>query len=82
VATGCPGRGGWKCCKHFVNILLIIAFFCWAFHVTLNGHNTLLKKRWGSLGLTRYSDHASRKHHGNVLCFVKALKFQGEINKL
>ena len=53
----------------------------WAFHVTLNGHSTLLKKRWGSLELTRYSDRASRKHHDNVLCFVKALEFQGEISK-
>ena len=71
-------RGGWK---RYVNILLVIAFFCWVFHVTLNGHNTLLKKRWGSLGLTRYSDCASRKHHGNALCFVKAHEFRGEISK-
>jgi len=32
------------------------------------------------VGLTRYSDYASRKHHGDILCFVKALAFQGEIN--
>ena len=37
----------------------------------------------GLLGLTRYSDPASRKHHSNVCAlFVKALKFRGEINKL
>ena len=75
-------RGGWKRFKRNTNILLIIAFFCWVFHVTLNGHNTLLKKLWGLLGLTRYSDPASHKHHGNVLCVVKARKFWGEINKL
>jgi len=62
-------------------ILLIIAFFCWVFHVTLNGYNTLLKKQWGLLGLNRYSDCASHKHHGNVLCFVKALEFRDKINK-
>ena len=50
------------------------------FHVTLNGHNTLLKKK-KTMGITRYSDRASRKHHSNVLCFVKALEFHGEINK-
>ena len=66
--------------KRYINILLIIAFFCWVFHVTLDGCNASLKKRWGSQGLTRYSDRASLKHHGNVLCFVKALEFQGEIN--
>ena len=76
-----PG-GGWKCFKHYVNILLIITFFCRAFHMTLNGHNTLLKKRWRLLGLYRYSDCASRKHQDNVFCFVKALEFRGEINKL
>jgi len=72
-------RGGWTRFKRYVNILLLITFFCWVFHVTLNGHNTILKKLWGSLRIT---DRASRKHHGNVLYFVKALKFRGEINKL
>ena len=62
-------------------ILLIIAFTCWAFHVTLNSRNTLLKKQWRSLRLIRYLDHASPKHHSNVLCFVKALEFLGEISK-
>ena len=75
-------RGGWKRFKRYVNILQTNAFFCWVFHVTLNGHDTLVKKRWGSAGLTRYSDYTSRKHHGDVLCFVKALAFRGEINKL
>ena len=27
-------RGGWMCCKHYFNILLLIAFFCVVFHVT------------------------------------------------
>ena len=49
--------------------------------MTLNGRNTLLKKRWGLMGLTRYSDCEARKHYGNVLCFVKALQFRGEISK-
>ena len=75
-------RGGWKRFKRYVNILQTNAFFCWVFHVTLNGHDTLVKKRWGSAGLTRYSDYTSRKHHGDVLCFVKVLSFRGEINKL
>ena len=37
--SGCPKVMS-EC---FVNILLIIAFFCWVFHVTLNGCNALLK---------------------------------------
>ena len=36
---------------------------------------------WFLLGFTRYLDHASCKLHGNVLCFVKALDFQGEITE-
>ena len=63
--------------KRYVNILPIIVFFLfgisldsqWSQHIT------------GSLGLTRYLHHASHEHHGNVPCFVKALKFRGEINK-
>ena len=57
--------------------------FCWVFHVTPNGHYTLLKNDGDHLGsLDSYSDPASRMHQGNVLCFVKALEFWGEINKL
>ena len=67
-------RGGCKRFKHYENILLIFAFFCLVFHMTLNSHDTLPKKPWGSLGLTRYSYHASCKHCG--MCFV-----QGNINK-
>ena len=32
------------------------------------------------LGITRYSDSASRKHYGNLLSFVIAGEFWGEIN--
>ena len=37
-----------------------------------------------TMGITRYSDCASRKHHGNVPSFVKAvraLEFRGEIRQ-
>jgi len=34
------------------------------------------------MGITRYLDCASLKHHGKVSCFVKTLKLWGEINKL
>ena len=47
--------------------------------MTLNGPNTLLKKGRGWQGLTTYSNHASRNHHSNVLSFVKAFEFCGEI---
>ena len=78
----CP-RGGqkrFKCCIKYIadNCILLLGFW---FHVTLNGGNTLLKKRWGLLGLIKYSDRTSRKHHDNVLSFVKALDFWGEISK-
>jgi len=63
----------------YVNVLQIIAFFCWVFHIHLNSTNTLLK---GSLEMTRCSDHVSHKHLGNVLCFKKPVsKFRGEINE-
>jgi len=57
-----------------VNYILLLVF-----HMILNGHNVTLKKQWGSLGIAKYSDCTSCKHHGNVLCFVKALKFWGEL---
>ena len=31
------------------------------------------------MGFTRYSDCASSKDHGDVVCFVKSLDFGGEI---
>jgi len=40
--------------KCYVNVLLIIAFFCRVFHVTFNGRNPLLKNDgslWGSLDI-------------------------------
>jgi len=42
------------------------------------GHTPGLK----TMGFTRYSDHASCKRHNNLLYFVKALDFRGEIKKL
>ena len=51
--------------------------------MTPNGHHALLKNNGDHLGsLDSYSDPAPCMHHGNVLCFVKALEFWGEINKL
>jgi len=35
----------------------------------------------GSVGFTRYSDCASSKDHGDVVCFVKSLDFWGQIKK-
>ena len=49
--------------------------------MTFNSRNTLLKKPWGSVGFTKYSDFASSKDHSNVVCFVKSLDFWGEIEK-
>ena len=49
--------------------------------MTFNSRNTLLKKPWGSVGFTRYSDCASSKDHSDVVCFVKSLHFWGEIKK-
>ena len=74
-------RGGWTQFKRFVNILHLITFFCWVVHVTFNSRSTLLKKPWGSVGFTRYSDCASNKDHGDVVCFVKSLDFGDEIKK-
>ena len=40
--------------KHYLNILLLIAFFCLVFHVTLNSRNTKLKTygvHWGLLDI-------------------------------
>ena len=67
--------------KCFINILLLITFFSWVFHVTFNSRNTLLENPWGSVGFTRYSDCASSKDHGDVLCFVKTLDFWDGIKK-
>ena len=50
--------------------------------MTLNSCNTMLRKLWGSLGITRYSDRVLRKHHTNVFCYIKDLEFRGEINEL
>ena len=50
-------------------------------HVTFNSRNTLLKKPWGSVGFSKYSDCALSKNHGDVLCFVKTLDFGVEIKK-
>ena len=49
--------------------------------MTFNSRNTLLKKPWGSVGFTRYSDGASSKDHDDVVCLVKSLDFWGEIEK-
>ena len=38
--------------KHYLNVLLVITFFCLVFHMTLNNCNTKL----GLLGFVRYSD--------------------------
>ena len=74
-------RGGRKHFKGYVKYIADNCILLLGFHVTLNGRNTLLKKRWGLLGLIRSSDCTSRKHHDNVLSFVKALEFRAEINK-
>ena len=34
-------RGGWMRFKRYLNILLLITFFCLVFHVTLNSRNTI-----------------------------------------
>ena len=62
-------------------MLPLIAFFSLVFHVTLNSHYINLKSD-GLTGLIRYSDGASCKLQGDVLCFVKALGDWDEINKL
>ena len=68
--------------KCFINILLLITFFSWVFHVTFNSRNTLLENPWSSVGFTRYSDCASSKDHGNVLCFVyKRLIFKVKLRR-
>jgi len=59
-------------------MLLIIAFFLLGISRDSQWLQYITEKRQRSLGFTRYSDHASRKHHGNVL---KAFKFLSEINK-
>ena len=79
--TTFEGRGGWTRFKRFVNILHLTTFFCWVVHVTFNNRNALLKKPWGSVGFTRYSDCASSQDHGDVVCFVKSLDFWGEIKE-
>ena len=63
-------RGGWKRFKGYVKYIADNCILFLGFHVTLNGHNTLLKKRRGLLGLIRSSDRTSRKHHDNVLTVV------------
>jgi len=46
--------------------------------MNFNSHNTLLKKPWGLVEITRYSECASSKDHGDV---VTSLDFWGEIKK-
>ena len=41
----------------------------------------IAEKPWGSVGFARYSDCASSKDHGDVLCLVKTLDFGGENKK-
>jgi len=69
---------------HSYNIDLITFFYC-IIHVTFysrrDSRNTLLKKPWGSVGFTRYSDCASSKDHDDVVCFVKSLDFGVKLRK-
>jgi len=53
--------------KCYIYSSYVTAFFCWVFHMALNSLNTILKKPWRLLEITRYLYCASRNHHSNVL---------------
>ena len=60
-------RGSWKHFNRDENILLMIAFFCWVYHMTLNSHITE-KKDWDCLkSIDTNFDSTSCKHHNNKL---------------
>jgi len=64
-------RGGWMGVKYYVHCKYMYICISLVRYVTrLLICNTELW--WGLLGITRYSDHASHKHHGNVLCICKS----------
>ena len=69
--------------KSYVNILWSIKFFyCIQFTGLSIGQCISEKKKpWDLVGFIGYSDCTSYQHHGDVLCFVKALLFRGEIKK-